>query len=302
MITLTFTVDSISTVIQIYDYILIERSASDSGPFTAVAGLGPISLVAGTSQYVEIDADGTATDWYRSRYYAAPDIYSGYSDPVLGDAGDLYYNPTYPPEISYGSAQQLVLDEIRLLIGDPKDLYREYGDDAKSSIMADNKTYHLDEKGWPAAITIAGTSYTQTSDPTVNGYRYLKFSNFIDDVTTGCSGTEGIEYGVDIWYYTFRNSDRQIMEAYDNCPTPPPLNLSNATSQAYILYTAKRLLQQENWHDAIEDGAEIADEGSRYDPSPGFNFRESLLDDVNKLLDDLINSVILTGIEGVRVE
>jgi hypothetical protein len=92
------------------------------------------------------------------------------------------------------------------------------------------------------------------------------------------------------------------LTAYNNCPPPPPLTTTNATSYSYLLYTAKRLLQSENWHDAIEDGALIRDEGSTYDPSPGFDFRKDLLDDLNKQLDDLVQSLILRGIEGVRVE
>lgn len=302
MITLTLTVDNIATVIQIYDYILIERSESETGTFTTVPGLGPITLAAGQTQYIEIDADGEATDWYRSRYYAAPDVYSGYSDPVLGDAGDLYYNPTYPPEVSYGTSQQLVLDRIRILAGDPKGLHREYGDDAKSSIMGDNKTYNIDEKGWPAAITINDISYNQTSNPTVNGYRYLKFSNFIDDVTITCSGNEAYELGIDIWYYTFRHSDRQLMEAYDNCPPPPGLTITTANSEHYMLQTAIDILMQENWEYSAEDGAVIRDEGSLYDPSPGLRSRTDLIAKLQKRLDDAIKQSILTGIEGVRVE
>jgi hypothetical protein len=92
------------------------------------------------------------------------------------------------------------------------------------------------------------------------------------------------------------------MQAYDNCPVPPGLTEANANNHAYILYTAIRLLQSENWHDAIEDGALIRDEGTSYDPTPGFRFREGLLDDLNKRLDDLIKTLMLRGIEGVRVE
>jgi hypothetical protein len=163
-------------------------------------------------------------------------------------------------------------------------------------------TYELDEKGWPLCITMGGVQYNEPTDPTINGYRYLIFEELIDTTVVVCSGIKGYEYGVDIWYYTFRHSDKEIMDAYDSCPVPPGLTEANATSQAYILYTAKRLLQEENWHDAIEDGAEIRDEGSTYDPSPGFDFRSDLLDDINDQLDDLIKSLMLRGIEGVRVE
>jgi hypothetical protein len=63
-----------------------------------------------------------------------------------------------------------------------------------------------------------------------------------------------------------------------------------------------RLLGAENWHDAIEDGAEIRDEGSHYNPRPGFDFRAKLLDDLNKKLDDLKKTLMLSGITGVRVD
>ena len=69
-----------------------------------------------------------------------------------------------------------------------------------------------------------------------------------------------------------------------------------------MLYTAITLLSSENWHDAIEDGAVIRDEGSVYDPSKGFDFRKALIDDLNKKLDAVIKSLILGGISGVLLD
>jgi hypothetical protein len=299
MIYLTFTVDNISTVLQVYDQILIERSDSESGTYTTVSGLGPIDLAAGQSSYTEVDVTGTATNWYRSRYYStSTSSYSGYSSPILGDAGDLYYNPIYPPEVSYGTSQQLVIDRIRRLIGDPLSINREYGEDARSSLMADNMTFHMDDKGWPAAVTINNVQYVETSNPTVNGYRYLKFNQDISPTTT----ISGVTYGIDIWYYNFRHSDRQIMEAYDNCPPPAGLTVTTANSEHYMLQTAIDLLMQENWEYTAEDGAVIRDEGTLYDPAPGFRFREDMIDKLQKRLDDLVRTAILGGIEGVRLD
>jgi hypothetical protein len=150
---------------------------------------------------------------------------------ILGEPGDLYYDPVYAPEIVYGTADQLIIDRIRLYIGDPIDIRREYGEEALSSIHPDGKTYELDEKGWPTYITMGGKAYTSSPNPSVNGYRFLRFNEYIDDVCTTCSSyvgncgedvTRDVTYGVDIWYYTFRHSDRQIMEAYDSCPPPSP--------------------------------------------------------------------------------
>ena len=311
-IKLTVYVDDISSVLQVYNRIQIQR-ATDETMADAVlltdlgvvnGNMSYITLITGVTSYVAVDSTGTYNHWYQSRYYSstASGTYSGWSEPVKGSEPDLFYNPCRAKELDLSDDEQLVLDEIRRLIGDPLDVNREYGEEAASSIHPDGMTYELDEKGWPLCITMGGEQYTDATDPTINGYRYLIFNELIDTTLVVCSGSKGYEYGVDIWYYTFRHSDREIMDAYDSCPVPPGLTSNNATNQAYVLYTAIRLLQQENWHDAIEDGATIRDEGSLYDPMPGFRFREALLDDLKKQLDDLVKSLMLRGIEGIRVE
>ena len=322
-IRLTVIVDSIDQVLQVYDRVEIRRANNESmtESIVALTDLGVvndhnsyITLQAATTYYYAVDNGesrpgytpydpGTSDNWYQSRYYnTTTSGVSGWSEAVRGEGADLFYDPCYPPEISMTDEEKLAVDEIRRLIGDPIDLNREYGEDAASSIHPDGMTYELDEKGWPTCVTMGGIQYNTTANPTINGYRYLIFENCIDITEVVCSGTCDNTRGVDIWYYTFRHSDRQILEAYNSCPPPPPLNTTNATTQAYILYTAKRLLQQENWHDAIEDGATVRDEGTLYDPSPGFDFRDNLLDDLNKQLDDLVQALVLKGIEGVRVE
>lgn len=319
VINLTINIDDPSTVSLVYDVILLERHAGntpDDGPWAALTDLsGPdaagspgnnyIELNAVQTSYSVIDTSGDPDWWYRSYYYnTTTSGYSGYSEAVRGDSPDLFYNPLYPSELTLSESEKLVLNEIRRLIGDPVDLRREYGEDAASSIHPDGKTYELDEKGWPVSVTMGNIPFNEGTDPTVNGYRYLIFSDLIDTIVIQCSGIppRTYEYGVDIWYYTFRWSDRQIMQAYDNCPVPPGLTEANADTRAYMLYTAIRLLQSENWHDAIEDGALVRDEGTTYDPSPGFRFREDLLDDLKKQMDELTKSLMLRGIEGVRVE
>jgi hypothetical protein len=303
MIRLSFVVDNISTVLQVYNQIRIQRGDAVGGPFTTVSGLGPIDLGSGQTNYIVIDGDGTASNWYQSQYYSTITYsQSSWSDPVLGDVGDLFYNPLFPDEVSYGTSQKLVIDRIRKLIGDPIGLNREYGEDAASSIHPDGKTYELDEMGYPVSIFMNGQSYNDSTNPTVNGYKYLIFNEFIDTTSVVCSGTKTIEHGVDIYYYTFRWSDRQVLEAYDTCPPPPGLTFTTANSESYMLYTAITLLGSENWHDAIEDGSDISDEGSRYSPAPGLRFREALIDDLNKKLDAVVKSLILGGISGILLD
>jgi hypothetical protein len=311
MIALNIIVDNINDVIQIYNRIEIER-ADDEAFTTNVSGLwdlglgnyGYIPLQAGTTYYRAYDSAGQANlHWYHSRYTnPSTSGISGWSPAVQGAAPDLFYDPCFPPEMNLTDTEKDIINEIRFLVGDPLDVNREYGEEAASSIHPDGKTYELDEKGWPICITMNGTQYNDSTNPTINGYRYLIFNDFIDTTQIVCSGTKAIEYGVDIWYYTFRWSDRQIIEAYNKCPVPPGLTTTTANTQSYIYYTAIRLLGAENWHDAIEDGAEIRDEGTHYNPAPGFTFRAKLLDDLNKKLDDLKKSLMLTGITGVRVD
>lgn len=316
MISLNFTVDNVDTVLKIYDRIEVVRyTGTETQPdtpvgdmvaltdWTAVSGTGsnvPIQLASGQSKYYAYDANGVATNWYSSRYISSTDssIYSGWTDPILGEPGDLYYNPLFPPEIDYGSTDQVIVDRIRVLIGDPKGLNREVGESASASIMANGTTYLIEEKGWPVSITMNGKQFTDIGDPTVNGYRYLTFQEDITQPVT----ISGVTYAVDVWYYTFRNSDRQIMAVYGSTPPPAGLTETTATIEAYILAAAIDIVRSELLLDANEDGALVADEGSKYNPSPGLDVRRKLLDELKKKLADLVKSLTLGGITGVLID
>ena len=333
MINLTFTVSNITSVMQVFDTIQIrvyQGTGTPVSPVTDAIALTDYADVDGydtingrdnvsdvlmrsdISQYYFTHASGTASDWYISRYYDSTDqSTSGWSDPVLGEPGDLFYDPVYPPEIVYGSADQLIIDRIRLYIGDPIGLRREYGEEALSSIHQDGKTYELDETGWPSYVTMGGKAYISTTNPSVNGYRFLRFDEYIEDVCYECvtySGVCGediikdVANGVDIWYYTFRNSDRQIMETYNSCPPPTPLTTVTANAEVYMVQTAIDILRKELWEDATEDGAAIADEGSEYNPEPGLKIRRDLLKDSIRRRDDLVRALQLTGITGVLID
>lgn len=333
MINLTFSVDNLDSVLQVFNRIRIRRYIGTGTPDTPVTNIialtdyatisgtdvvssrenvSDIKLLSGYTQYYYTDFTGESNDWYISSYYnTGTGSSSGWADPILGDAGDLFYNPLFPPEISYGSADQLIIDRIRLYIGDSIGLSREYGEEALSSIHSDGSVYELDEKGWPVSINMGGVQFTETSDVTVNGYRFLKFNTYIDEICVTCSGitnlcgeeiTKEITNGVDIWMYTFRNSDRQIMESFDSCPPPVGLTTTTSTSEAYMLQTAINLVSQELFEDSVEDGATIRDEGSLYDPESGQTVRLELLKRLQKRLDDLVRSLILTGISGVLID
>jgi len=296
MIILTFTVDDINTVMQIYNQIQIQRSESQTGTFSDIGGLGPVVLTSGQTTYELIDAAGLSTYWYRSRYYSTSSFTA--SAWFTRTPEGLFYSPLYPAEVSYSTAEHLVINRIRRLIGDPISIRRDSGEEYTGHIHFDNKTYELYEKGWPLVITIAGTNYNQLSNPTVDGYRYLRFSNDISTVST----VSGIDYGIDIWYNNFRHSDREIMDAFDSSTPPSPLTSTTATSEAYMLQTSIDLLRRELWEDATEDGASIRDEGSSYNPAEGQKIRKQLLDNLQDRLDKLVKSLMLTGISGVLID
>jgi len=295
MIHLTFQVENISTVLLVYNQIQVQKSSTETGTFTTVSGGDfPIALVSGQTVYSVDDPSGVSTDWYRSRCYnTLLETASGWASPVLGSVGDLMYDPTYPAEIIYGTSDQLIIDRIRTLCGDSIGLRREYNEYV--NVHGDNKVYEIDERGWPCVINVGGVVYTATSNPTVNGYRYLQFN---DDITT----LSGVELDIDIYFYTFRHSDREIMEAYDNCPAPQGLTVATANAESYMLQTTIDLLSQELWQDATEDGASIKDDSSTYDPDGGQKIRTGLIDKFQKRLDKLVRSLLMGNITGVRVD
>jgi len=295
MIHLSFQVENITSVLQVYNQIQVQSSATETGTFTTIVGVGfPIVLISGQSSYTVDDPVGVSSTWYRSRYYSSlTSIVSAWSDSILGSVGELCYSPTYPNEVEYGTSDQLIIDRIRRICGDPIGLKREYNE--KGNIHEGGKVYQLEEKGWPCSINIGDTTHNSTSNPTVNGYLYLNFS---DDITT----LSGVDLDTDVFYYTFRHSDREIIEAYDTCPSPQGLTTTTANSESYMLQTAIELLTQELWEDATEDGAAVRDNVSQYNPEGGQRIRHDLIDKLQKRLDNLVDTLILSGVQGVRVD
>lgn len=317
MINLTINVDDISTVLLIFDRVQVRKYIGTGIPdipvaiidYATVSGIDQISnrtdvsdviLAAGYSQYYFTDPAGVADSWYTSRYYSTVDgSTSAWTDSVLGETGDLFQASVYPPEIAYGTADQRVIDKIRILIGDPVGLNREYGIEAESSIHPDGRVYELDEKGWPASINLYNQQYNELANPSVNGYKFLKFQEAINTTVTTISG---VEYSINIWYYTFRWSDREIMKAYDEVLIPSPLTITNATAEVLLLQTSYDLLISETWENLVEDGAMIRDEQSVYNPDTGLKNRQKMLDVLRKRLDDIIKSLTLNGITGVLID
>jgi hypothetical protein len=281
MIKLTIYVDDVSTVIAAgFTQCFVYRADSETGTYVSIHNF---SLVAGTSTYYHTDATGDATKWYKSRYYnPTAAIYSSYSDPVQGEEAELFHSITYPQETYLGTSDETKVKKIRVLIGDAKEVRREYQAECQSSVSEDGHTYELDQKGWPLYISLSDIEMTSSANPYFDGYRYLTFS-----------GTIGETDSIDIWYYTFRWSDSEIIDHYNNTMIPPGLTSSTVSMDHLILQAAIDLLEAENWRDYIENGARISDSDTEWDPSPGYRARESAIKRLQKRLDDLVKQYTL---------
>lgn len=316
MLRLEIDVDNVNFLYQLgYRHINIERAATISGTcvsgtigcydpyilgsFTALTDM-TIDMIPGRTYYSTVDREGTYMDWYRW-YYTKDTVDTTYSGvnmlgPTKGSLGDHFYSPLYPPEVNYTDKEISIIKRLRSVIGDPISLKRDYGELMYTNVHQDNMTYELQDKGWPVDITINGIKYNEATEPVVHNYKYLQFYSDITEPVT----ISGITYSIDIWYYTFRHSDREIIEQWSMCPVPPGLNKKNCPEEAYILQTGIDLLLNESFEDSIEAAATVSDEGTSY--SPDFSFRQALLDMLKKRLDDLIKQYKFIGTYGIRIE
>ena len=290
MIQLTIYVDDITTVMSVFTHIRIYISDEEYGTYSHLAY---IPLSAGVSTYEYTHTTGTSDTWYRSSYWSVS-TESSLSDPVQGADAQLYHYPTYPDEVDFSTSEMEIVRKIRRLVGDNKSVERLYldGDEFISSIKEDSQTVDIDDRGWPVYITVNGAEKTSQADPVVQGYRYLTFSGTLDadsDV-------------VDLWYYSFKFSDREVYQAYSDAMIPPGLTGNTVTQDHLILQAAIDLLQNMHAEDAVDDGAIIRDNVSMYDPTPGLRQRDALIKRLQDMLDKLVKQYMFGDVEGVLID
>jgi len=290
MIKLNIQVSDINTIISMYNQIRIYTSSSESGTYVHLAY---VPLVAGVSNYTYTHVQGTTDTWYRSSYFnSVTSVESALSNAAKGSSPSLYPDATYPEECDFDADQEIIIRKIRRLIGDLKDLKRLYECDGEfcSSIHSDGHTIDMGERGWPVSVSINSVEYTSLSDPVVHGYQYLTFSGSL------ISGTQNP--CIDVWFYTFTFSDREIYDAYSDAMIPPLVTSSCVTDDHLILQAAIDLLESMTADDLINDGATIRDDQTLYDPSPGLRGRNDLLNRLRKQLDALVKECIRSSIHG----
>jgi hypothetical protein len=301
MIRLTIQVDDIATVISIFSHIRLYVSTEESGTYTSI---GFVELLPGTSTYTYDHLTGTEDYWYKSSYWSTS-LESNLSDAVQGRYPQLYHWSTYPEEFTFGVDDTTIIRKIRRYIGDFPKLERLYLDDVDdicSSIHSDGKTIDIGMKGWPVYISITqysgdvGTLYVKTSntDPTVQGYRYLTFSGTLN------SGI--INDVIDVWFYSFKFSDREIYEAYGDAMMPPYLTSDTITKDHLILQASIDLLENMTSEDMVDDGATIQDDADKYDPSPGLRERDKTIKRLKEDLNKLVKQYMFSNITGVLID
>jgi hypothetical protein len=294
MIRLTILVDDISNVLSIFTHVRLYTSSAEDGTYTH---LSYVALSTGRSTYYYDHTGGTEDTWYRSSYYnMGSGLESSLSDAVQGVSAELYHYPTYPNEVDFSSSEQDIIRKIRRLIGDLKGLDRLYisssEDEFCSSVHDDNKTVEFGDKGWPVYISLNEIEKTSTSDPVMQGYKWATFSGTIGDD----------DYPIDIWYYTFKFSDREVYQAYGDTMIPPGLDSDTVTQDHLVLQSAIDLLENMWGEDSVEDGADVQDDRASYSPSPGLLERSKILDNLKRQLSALVKQYMFRSIRGVLID
>jgi hypothetical protein len=218
----------------------------------------------------------------------------------------------YPTETTLTTEETTIVNRIRDEVGDYKVSKRDYYDgthystslgtttgdnDSYARVSSNEKTYQLEEKGWPTSITINSVEYTALTNPTIRNYRYLNFSAAVLTVT----GT------IDVYYDTFRFSDDEILDAYDridHIPGTHSIPFADIPVYWYYEYSAIVLLQGEFQYD-VTKSANVTDGDTRFDNQNSLATRQKELDARRKRLDDEIKDMIVYlshNLSGVRVD
>ena len=290
MIQLTIYVDDITTVMSVFTHIKLYTSSTETGAYTH---LDYVLLVGGQSTYEYTHITGSTDTWYKSSYWSVA-TESSLSDPVQGADAELYHYPTYPVEVLFGTSELTIIRKIRRLIGDFKGLGKIYSDGTGSctSILDDSHTIDLSDKSWPVYVSINSVEYTSVMDPIVQGYQYLTFSGTLDSESDI----------VDVWYYKFKFSDREVYQAYSDVMIPPGLTGDTVTQDHLVLQAAIDMLENMTAEDMVDNGALVRDGLDTYDPTPGLRERDATIKRLKRMLDALIKQYMFAGITGVLID
>lgn len=289
---LSITVVDVNSAIGVgYTHIKVYRSAEQDVGFTEITTPDSIiELQSGQSTYTFIDGSGTTEHWYRTTFFDNTGTVdeSNPSSSFRGDFFDTNFAPiTYPEDAVFTPNDYYVIDRIRNLIGDPKELTRDYisVESGYSSISVDQKTHSLSNpRGWPLKVTLDGVEYTSKDEPRVNDYQFITFSGTIINTTSGT---------LDVWYYHFRHSDTEILRTFNGLTPPPQLEAEQVTFELAAVCAAIEILEKELRLFGVNSGTEVdIFQEIRINPKGGFDGRLKDLDALRKRKKDLIDAIL----------
>jgi len=306
--TVTITVLDAVEVGAIFDELVVFKATSVNGPFSE---LETIALT-GADTYTSLDLTSTPSTYYKAQYNNSTTmVTSVFSDPAQETGNFSEYSvpestATYPPEIALSTQDREIVESIRVTLGDLGLIERDFYDSSDSTsqfacasqISSDQCTWELIEfKGWPQRVRLDGIDKTSLSDPQVLGYRYLTFSGS-DPCITGT---------LDIFYNSFRFSDREILLAYDranNLLVSCGLTTTQITTEMLIMQAAVLLLEGE-LREAQQKAVMIRDGDTTYDNSRTIMARTEDLNDLKSKIRELIECARFSAsyaLEGVRID
>jgi len=304
----TIAVTDPAAVGAIFDELLVYKAPSVNGPFVV---FDTITLT-GVISYTSCDLTGTPATYYKVQYSNSISmVTSVFSDPAQGTGNFSEYSvpestATYPPEVALSTQDREIVESIRVTVGDFGLIERDFYDasDANSQyacaaqISSDKCTWELIEfKGWPQRVRLDGEDKTSLQDPQVLGYRYLTFSGG-DSCITGT---------LDIFYNSFRFSDREILLAYDranNLLVSCGLDETQITTAMLIMQAAILLLEGE-LREAQQKSVMIRDGDTTYDNSRTIMARTEDLNDLKQKIRELVECARFSAsyaLTGCRIE
>ncbi len=304
--TLTISAPSAAAVGTLFDTVRIFSATGVNGPYSMIAEIDFATPV------IYCDLTSTPQLYYKAQYYHSTTMVSSVFSEVAQETGIFseYTVPestaTYPPEIALSDDDRLIVESIRITLGDSglieRDLYSASDPQSNAACAAqidpDGCTWELEEwKGWPQKVLLNGVEKTDINDPQVIGYRYLSFSG-----TAPC-----ITGSLDVYYNHFRFSDREILMAYDrarNLLVSCGLSEVAITTEMRIMQASILLLEGEI-RDVSSGGFKIVDGDTTYDNTSMIRSRTEDLTDLKRKMDYIIECARYAAsydITGVRVD
>ena len=264
-----------------YTHIKVYRSPEQVNGYTEITTPGSlIELQAGVSAYSFIDGSGTTEHWYATTFFDINEVLTE-SLPGLAFRGTFldqkFQSISYPSEAVFTNNDYYIIDRVRTLIGDPKQLTRDYvsPETGYSSISLDGFTHSLSTpRGWPLQIVLDGLEYTDDDEVAVNDFQFITFSG------TQISTVSGV---LDVWYYQFRNSDTEILQKFNSLNPPQCLEPDEVPFELAAVCVAIEILEAELRLFGVTSGSEVdIFEEIRINPKGGFDGR---VNDLKNLYD-----------------